>query len=291
MLVRRGQSGAALVMVLMIVAVMSVVVSMSINRNHLLVSEARMLKEYQHNVAGVASLRSELVYLLTTTTLWSTGASAEIKRKLNLPLSFNFFGDPFEYLGAIITIQSQNGLLSLEPFNDEGMQDYLLSKGYDRAQVFTLIDSIKDWRDTDDFMRLNGAEKLAYSDPTFPRNDSIQMKEELRHVKGMTEDIWNDLRDYITLSGSTTLNLHYIPTEIIGFNKGETEKESLANSREQGKTPNWYTGGGSTHPGDRLRVTISLPNELTVYSESFTIVKTRGMKRPFVVTDVIVGKQ
>lgn len=286
----KSQRGAALVLVLMIVAIMSVVVIGAISKNKLLVKEARMLKEYRQGITQLASVRSQLVYILTTTTLWSSGANIEEKSKLGLPEDFNLYGQEFEYLGAKLTIQSLNGLISLEPFDEDSFKSFLLSKGYKQSKVLSLVDAIKDWIDEDDFVRLNGAEKHAYLHNSMPRNAPFQMVQELRLVKGMTPEIWADIQPYVVLFGGEPINNHYVPTDIIGFSESEINQESLKSARAKGKTPIWYTGDSSEYPGERLQISISLTSELTQYSESFTLIKTRGIERPFVISDVVVGK-
>jgi general secretion pathway protein K len=64
-----------------------------------------------------------------------------------------------------------------------------------------LTDAILDWRDTDDFKHLHGAESAEYREAGLPppRNRSFLVFEEVREVLGMTSALYRKLEPYVTL--------------------------------------------------------------------------------------------
>ena len=74
-----------------------------------------------------------------------------------------------------------------------------------------IADSIIDWRDEDDDTRKNGAEDGYYSilHPGYPcKNSDFESVEELLLVKGMTEEIFEKMRDMATVYGEGAVNIN-----------------------------------------------------------------------------------
>lgn len=81
----------------------------------------------------------------------------------------------------------------------------------DRDGARALTDAIFDWKDNDDDPRANGAESRYYRDlklPSFPRNGKLVTLQELRQIKGMTEEVYQRMLPYVTLESKGVLNLN-----------------------------------------------------------------------------------
>jgi len=78
-------------------------------------------------------------------------------------------------------------------------------------EIFTLVDSIEDWRDEDNEERKYGAEKYHYQTLKKPydcKNGPFESLDELMLVKGMTPKILEKIRPYLTVHGSGHVNLN-----------------------------------------------------------------------------------
>ena len=81
-----------------------------------------------------------------------------------------------------------------------------------------LAQGILDWRDEDDILLLNGGEREAYladGAPVLPANRPFDELEELRWVRGMTEEIYAAARPYLTLTSSGRVNVNAAPEPVL----------------------------------------------------------------------------
>ncbi len=75
----------------------------------------------------------------------------------------------------------------------------------------TITDSLLDWIDADDFHHRNGAEKdyyLSLPSPYEPKNGDLETIEELALIKGFSSQVFEKLRDYLTIYGSGKININ-----------------------------------------------------------------------------------
>lgn len=82
---------------------------------------------------------------------------------------------------------SESGKIDLNSFPRKLLELFLEYHQPEPEQVATIVDSLMDWRDTDDMHRLNGAEEKTYrelDDPYVPRNGKIEDPSEFFLVYG-----------------------------------------------------------------------------------------------------------
>jgi len=291
---RRKEKGVALIMVLMIVAIMTVVVTSTIYKNRLLIKEAELQKNHAKGSLIIKTVKADLIQVLTTTPTWVVGPTKKLKDKYQLPKDMNFYGTSFKYHDLNVKIQDLSGLVSLYPFDEDGFLLLLKSMGIKSKERNILLDSIKDWQDSDHFKRLNGAEKQDYLNSSLPRNGTIQVIDEVLLIKGMTSEIWDKISPYIVLFGRGGISTQYIPDDRLDIFGSDFDQKNIIEKRkalrENGENPTAIMYGGElTYPGRRLLITISMPYQESQYTESFVIVRTRGMNVPYVIADNIVG--
>ncbi len=111
------------------------------------------------------------------------------------------------------------------------------------AEASGIAASIVDWRDTDDTPLENGAENGYYMSLELPypcKNGNFQVPEELLLVKGVTRQIFDSVKDRITVSGFGAVNINTadgsvlrslgisggLVDKIIDFRKGNDDKEA-----------------------------------------------------------------
>jgi general secretion pathway protein K len=110
-------------------------------------------------------------------------------------------------------------------------------------QAADIAASIIDWRDEDDEPEENGAESGYYLtlDPPYPcKNEDFEVLEELLLVKGMSQEVFDKVKDKITIYGTGAVNINTadalvlqslgmsqaLAEKVIHFRKGSDGKEA-----------------------------------------------------------------
>ncbi len=129
---------------------------------------------------------------------------------------WNLFGVPISLEeGVTVTLRDTAGMISF--FSNPKLIERSLARfSADTKQIATIVDSLADWRDNDDFKRINGAEAWDYRSAGYtyvPRNSYLQCIEEFRLIKGMNSFLYERIRpemiywasgsdNYLTMSES-----------------------------------------------------------------------------------------
>jgi type II secretory pathway component PulK len=103
---------------------------------------------------------------------------------------------------------------------DEEMLRNFFSQGMDMdwAEADELAQAILDWRDEDDLPRINGGEREEYLDAealVLPPNRDFAELDELRHVKGMTPELYVRAAPFLTLIGDGRVNVNSAPEAVL----------------------------------------------------------------------------
>jgi general secretion pathway protein K len=81
-----------------------------------------------------------------------------------------------------------------------------------------LADAVVDWLDNDDTPRVGSAESAFYLSRPFPyqaKNDFLDTVDELRLVRGVTPEVFEKLRPFVTVYSSGKVNLNTAPKQVI----------------------------------------------------------------------------
>lgn len=90
--------------------------------------------------------------------------------------------------------------------------------GLPDGEVATWVDSLEDWTDEDNDTRSLGAEGRYYRglNPSYlPRNGTLATLAELQWVKGITPEIYQKMKPYITLHSSGQVNLNTASGQVL----------------------------------------------------------------------------
>jgi general secretion pathway protein K len=121
-------------------------------------------------------------------------------------------------------ITDEEGRLNLNGGVPDRMQKLLSALDVDKIARDTIVDSIEDWRDSNDTNRTNGAESDDYLKLPVPyraRNGNFQDTDELLQVKGITPEIYfghadkPGLADVVTARSRGTVNLNTAPPAVL----------------------------------------------------------------------------
>jgi type II secretory pathway component PulK len=284
------QQGVAMLLVLMITAVMAVVVTVYQYKNRLILDQAQLAKDHMQARALLESVKEELLFNLSTTTLWLQGPNAEQLSELNMPASLNFRGEVFTWKDVNISITDASGLIPLTPFNSKLWHSLLA--WHQVPEPMHVVAAMEDWFDNDEFVRLNGAEAADYSQPDYPRNGLPQALSELSLIKGLAP-YWHKLASHLTFIGDPVVNYEFSPDTLLPVLLGEYRAEKMIELRQQGSGKDQaqqdlmieQNEEMNIYPGIRLRITMSVQKADAAYQQSFTLLRGRFAKRLTYIAD------
>jgi general secretion pathway protein K len=82
----------------------------------------------------------------------------------------------------------------------------------------SLADAFVDWLDNDDAPRVGGAESSYYMALPYPykaKNDLFDSVEEILLVRGVTREIYDKIRPFVTVTSSGKVNINTAPKEVL----------------------------------------------------------------------------
>ena len=126
-----------------------------------------------------------------------------------------------QFAGAKIRIMivDEAGKININKPDQDLFRGALVNAGATEEEQDAIIDSIKDWQDSNDLIRLNGAEKDQYLDAGLsygPSNKPFQVIDELQLVMGMNAALYEKLEPLLTVySKRGTANLAKAPKEVL----------------------------------------------------------------------------
>jgi len=204
-------------------------------------------------------------------------------------------GRPYE-------IQFEDALLEIRVIDERGKVDIntadelmlgnlLISQDMEENRIIELVDAILDWRDTDDLVRLNGAEEREYEAAGIsygPANMSFRIVEELQQVLGLDHDLYRTIEPALTVySRGSRIDPAFAPYEALVAIPGMTpelaeefiaQREDIDPADPQGLllpdgTPVTGRGVGNTHT---IKVKATMPNQIWEQIEVTVSLAGRG---------------
>ncbi len=141
-----------------------------------------------------------------------------------------------------VRLLSEQGKIDINKADEALLTAMMASIDIEPEQQQAIVSAILDWRDKDDQMRVNGAEKEQYEDADLsyqPANKDFQLIDELQMVLGMSSDIYQQLKPLITVySKQAKVNLQVASKEVIqaiGGLEPETLDEYIVQRVENAK--------------------------------------------------------
>ena len=118
-----------------------------------------------------------------------------------------------------IRLQSEAGKIDINKANQTVLQSLMALAPVDSAQQSKLVNAILDWRDADNLVRLDGAEKEEYQEAGLnyqPRNKPFESTEELQLVLGMNKKVLAWLDPLVTIySNQPHINYQVASKEVL----------------------------------------------------------------------------
>lgn len=160
------------------------------------------------------TIRRETAILADFKTLAQANAMAEaginiaIKQMMNADQQARWRSDGSIYelqvddIPIRIVIEDESGKIDINQTDGQMLRTLLIGRGLKEADAEKLVSAIIDWRDPDDLLSLNGAEKEQYQSARLsyvPRNKPFETIEELQLVLGMTPELFLQLEPLLTV--------------------------------------------------------------------------------------------
>jgi general secretion pathway protein K len=193
--------GIALIMVLWVVTVLSVVVlefcfamrtEINITKNY-----KEELQLYAMAEGGIQRAIAELIYKHDSRIqqMRKTLKPEEVPpEKMEWMTDGRGYALPFDQGKCEIRIMSEAGKININLVSESMLRKIVGQLGLEGEQRDIIVDSILDWRDPDDFHRVNGAEGEYYQslkEPYHCKNGNLDSIEELLLVRGVTLELFH----------------------------------------------------------------------------------------------------
>lgn len=126
-----------------------------------------------------------------------------------------------DYADAKLRIQllAETGKIDINSADQVLLQELMTQTPLESEAQTRLVNAILDWRDADDLVRIDGAEKKEYKAAGLsyqPSNKPFQSIEELQLVLGMNEQVFKSLENLITIySGQPKVDLAQAPKDVL----------------------------------------------------------------------------
>ena len=196
----RNQEGVALVMVLWVMVILSVVV---LEFSFAMRTEVNITKNYKEELqlyamaqGGVQRAIAELIYKhdpqvqQIRKAMTAEEIPQDKKEWVTDGRSYLF---PFDRGTCEINVISEAGKVNINFVSELMLRKIITLLGVEGETRDILVDSILDWRDPDDFYRVNGAENSYYQslkEPYDCKNANLDSIEELLLVRGVNQTLF-----------------------------------------------------------------------------------------------------
>ncbi|MFP4278326.1 MAG: general secretion pathway protein GspK [Wenzhouxiangella sp.] len=119
-----------------------------------------------------------------------------------------------------LRVADETGRIDLNNAEEAFLAELFMSVGVEEQEAVFMAAAIADWRDTDDLMRIYGAEideYVAAGYPYGPANEPFGTVEELQQVIGMTYPLFQRVEPLLTVDGGREVNPAFAPVEVLAL--------------------------------------------------------------------------
>ena len=270
---RQQQGGFVLVLTLGVLVVIAIAAAYFNDRVARALELAAQSRQNAQAQIDMASARAEILYRLSTTTMSEYGlGTGTIALKLD-NRAYRADG------GTLLRVQDARGLLNLNLVDDSRLNLFLGLLGIEPEQRGRMIDTLRDYTDSDKLTRINGAEEDDYRARNLPppTNRDLVSPWQARQILGWRETaaLWDhDRLARLSITGRMTgLNPNTAPAEILGTLPGVTEEVAKALIAQRELTPLLHEAQISEFTGSPLNLPmgmgiVALPSDTVRITQS-----------------------
>jgi len=191
-----------------------------------------------------------------------------------------------------LRLSSEAGKIDINKADETLLKSLMINAPLAEEQQAKLVGAILDWRDEDDLVHLDGAEKQEYQDAGLsylPRNKPFQSIEELQLVLGMNRTLFLWLEPFVTVySGQPQVDIKVATKEVLqvlpGLDKSLVDAYILArleSAKNNLPVPPFAASSGMNTPIGQSSPIGQNPtgqnNAFTIVSEAFLVDGSRAL--------------
>ena len=195
-----ASQGVALVMVLWVITILSVVV---LEFSFAMRTEVNITRNYQEQLNLYAAAQGSLQRAVAELILKRDARFQQLRKNVKegeAPFEYQEwvtdgreYPVPFEKVEGTVRVMGEAGKVNVNRVSDGMLRKIMTNLGLQAEARDVVVDSILDWRDPDDFIRVNGAENEYYQslrEPYDCKNGDFDSVEELMLVRGITPELF-----------------------------------------------------------------------------------------------------
>ncbi|GAA0815197.1 hypothetical protein GCM10009111_13150 [Colwellia asteriadis] len=274
---QKKQQGAALLIVIMITAIMSVIMTLMLHQSRLDMKLSALVKHRALAEVALHSSQSTFIYKMMSTPLHLVGPNYVLNGVDFETLVPDFKGAVASYENVNLSVQDLSGLVSLFPFDEKSFNRLLIENGYNSEQLLVFHDRLQDWQDADSLTRIEGKEQGDYQEyPFFPSNRQLQTVQELAYI--IEPDVYRAISPWLILYGHGHINGQYAPKPLYSAAGINTKNSEEYNSFSTGE-------GGYSYPTGGYLVTLSFEDKGVSLHKQFLLMRGADTFQPFFVAN------
>lgn len=162
-----------------------------------------------------------------------------------------------------VRVLSENGKIDINKADEALLTSLMAVTKQEIEKQQQLVNAILDWRDKNDLVRINGAEKMQYEDEGLayhPANKNFQSIDELQMVLGMNNTIFQQLKPLITVySAQKQVDVKVAAEEVLQvlgtfdqIGKGDYLSQRVENNEIQAEGDDGTSNKSNPLKADRL---------------------------------------
>ncbi|QBG35301.1 type II secretion system protein GspK [Litorilituus sediminis] len=275
----KQMQGAALLLVIMITAIMSIIMTLMLHQSKLDSKLASIVKQRSKAELKLRSTQAEFIYHFMTTPLSFVGPNYSAPGYAFDTIVDSFDGQKAIFNRVTVSVQDVTGLVSLLPLDEKSLNALLVAQGFDNDSLLAFYDRFNDWQDLDSLTRLSGKELGDYQEyPYFPSNIVIQSVEEMAYL--LDNEVYTSIRPFLVLYGSGYMNRHFTPEALYsaaGIESNSNNKEYISSLNSSESEVDF--------PSGRYLVRLSYSDNGVFLSKQFHLLRGLGTLQPFFITN------
>jgi len=282
----KSSSGAALIMVLFIAAILGSISVLLIVQTKQHIQRITIAKEFMQAERNLITDLNHFIFTTQTSPYAFMGDSTNIAfSKKTLPKGINLQNTPFTYRKSQFSIQDMGGLISINPLDRALFIRYLTQLNWPDDQVYRFLDVLADWQDADGFQRVNGAEAYQYSVYGYPLNQLVQSVKDLGLFANVDPLLLGHLASdqNLILYSAGRKTLDYAPDQLLPVYHSDFDANNLQRVRDKSRQSDENLLINNYSSGNWI-IKVNTSYRQGKSSKVLHLLRRFGERRPFVIS-------
>ena len=270
-----NESGVALIVTLLVIVIMTVTVTEFMYATWI---DRSIAAGFRDNVRAVAAVRSgvDAARAVIIEDKKEDVLSNKIVDHLGELWSQQSLPVPIGETYAFVTITDESSKIDLNRLTEGSQGEKLRPVFYRLLEILEMdadiAEAIIDWIDTDEDGFYEDSYYMSLASPYGCKNNKLDSLEEIKRIKGITPEIFNKLKNYVTISSNGLININSAPLELIQAlhdDISQSMAEAVINAR--GAAPFLSTGDIKYVSGFNKDIFADIGAIISVHGDSFAV--------------------